>query len=78
MTTKLQILSAVNCCKYVRTIIRRNHDKVGVIGVGEMGSKIVKNLERDGFKLVVFDSDANKVREILSPNIVSAVRPKTS
>jgi len=46
--------------------------RIGFIGLGHMGSKMVKNLEDDGHKLVIYDLDKDAAERLKSPNVTVA------
>lgn len=46
---------------------------IGIVGVGEMGEKIVKKLEEDKFKLFVYDKLTSNAKRVQSPNVIVMV-----
>ena len=46
--------------------------QIGLIGLGRMGSNIVRRLTRAGHRCVVFDRDANAIKGLQGPGITGA------
>ena len=46
---------------------------VGIVGIGEMGEKIVKKLEEDKFKLFIFDKQTSNAQRVASSNVTVLV-----
>jgi 3-hydroxyisobutyrate dehydrogenase-like beta-hydroxyacid dehydrogenase len=54
----------------VKFVIRR----VGVIGLGHMGHAFAVNLVEDGYKVLVYDRDPERVKELQPTGAVAAAR----
>lgn len=48
-------LSYKYCCKYYRQCSNITNQRIGLIGLGQMGSKIAKKLLEDQFELIIYD-----------------------
>jgi len=46
---------------------------IGIVGIGEMGEKIVKKLEEDKFKLFIFDKQIENAQRVASSNVTVLV-----
>ena len=51
-------------------------EKIGLIGIGQMGKPMAINLKKEGYDVYVFDTDKKKMQEIKEHNIATSLSPK--
>ena len=59
-------IAATNCCRSMCTTVQAQHAPIGFVGLGHMGSKMVRNMAKDGKKMIVFDASDDAINSVVS------------